>query len=230
VNEQQEEDGATRALHTNQPKIDELEYFIEGIARMLFGPEAEDYRKLREYVPSSANLSLLIDAARDMGRERDVAEDFGFIFAQLDRNLGERRDDDEPTFNAEVGLFDFEAYLALRDRPASLLEQLEDKQHDALRKLLSDQPEALRALTAAANAYAWFELVGLPDISKEFEPQANRQPQLADDEVRTARGLEQMEASLGLTHEHMPAALARCHYLLHQEYRRQLEALLGMKP
>ena len=76
----------TRIMRNNQAKLDELEYFLEGIGVLLFGPEAEDFRKLRTYVPEGANLSLLIDAAKGTDG-RDIAYDFQFVHGDLARRL-----------------------------------------------------------------------------------------------------------------------------------------------
>ena len=214
----------TRVMRSNQYKIDELEFFIEGIARMLFGPEAEDYRKLQEYVPTTANVSLLIDKGRALGG-KDVAEDFQFIYSELEKHHGDDPAGDYPEFNPQVGLLRYDAYMALATSPETVLGKIEHQHREQVKSLHEQSPQLVKGALASINAYAWFGLLGLPDIASEFDPAAKRAA-LSPDEQLTVRALERIQTQLALDQQGVRAYLAKCHYLLHLEYRQQLAKLL----
>ena len=218
--------GSTQMMRSNQAKIDELEYFVEGIARSLFGPEAEDYRRLRDFVPTTPNLSLLIDAARARP-PKDIAEDFRFVWNELEKHCGEAPADDYPEFNVEMGLFNVMPYLDLLARPSVMLDKIERRHHAEVLALGASSPRRLMGLVARINAYAWFELVGLPDLASEFAPASERRPLLEPDESRTVRGLETIYGLAQGVDEGLRAYLGKCHYLLHLGYRQDITQLLS---
>ena len=218
-------DISTRTILSNQPKIDELEFFIEGIGRMLFGPEAEDYRELRNFVPMTSHLSMILDRSNPEETKKDVAEDFQFIYSDLERYL-EGSADEEYELDADVSVFSFDRYRALLDDPSEVFAKIELSAKQRMLEFRAAEPQKLRGAMAAVNAYAWFELLGLPDLSVEFAKPDEKRATLDPDGTRTIRGLATIGKLRDLEEPAVGVYLAKCHYVLHLDYRKQLNDLL----
>jgi hypothetical protein len=211
-------------MRPHQAKLDELEYFFDDIGTQLFGPEASDFRRLERHVPRTANLLILLDAARE-AEGKDIAADFQFVHGELlRRRSGEAS---PPEYDPRVCLFNFLPYLDLLERPLAPLDGVEKRYWRGIRQLAEARRGHLLDGLARTNAYAWLALVGLPDLSLESEPARGQRLSLEPGGDRVRRGLQAVFRRLaGGVSASLARYLSRAHYLLSIEYRGQIETLV----
>jgi hypothetical protein len=209
-------------MRNNQGKLDEIERFVEPIGIRLFGPGGGDFRLLRDFIPTGANRSLVIDAARTLPG-RDVAVDFASVEADLFRHLAAPPAQSGEHAAGADGVINFLPYRDLLARPDLLFDGIEGEHHPALRELVSTEPRLVAAALARTHAHAWLELVGLPDLASEFDPLA-----LDPEVARTRRGLAAIFRALpDAGRERLVRYLSRVHCLLSIEYRDQIRRLVA---
>lgn len=209
----------TGPIAGNQAKIDELEYFIESIARYLYGKEAEDFRRLRQYVPVTRNLSALLDLARDDGR-RDVSEDLRFLYTELEAR--DRSSRPTPDLRAPSTVFHFRRYIDLVDHPERLIEAVEPKRRLEVASLVTAGTHKLAPTLSKVSALAWLSVIGLPDLERELGSGAKAALELPP--LPPATGLDRLLAAAKLSPA-LDTYYRAAYRVLAEDYRGQLARL-----
>jgi hypothetical protein len=214
----------TQRIDGNQEQIDQLEYFLEQIGRLLFGAEGEDFRVLAGYVPRTRNLSALISRGRQAGL--DVAEDLRFLHAELGRRRGPADAGGAPEFRADLACFRYHRYQTLLDRPETLLDRVPPTLRLEVANLMTRGLSNLAPGIAMMNAYAWLAVVGLPDLEAELLGPSGAAVTLPPPAPRAAHARDKIRKA---ARRHIGPGLAA--YLevvygdLYDEYRSQLARL-----
>ena len=178
----------TAKLDGNQDKIDELEYFLEGIGRALLGPPGEDFRLLAELVPRTRNLSALVSLALASGKAKDIAEDLRFLHGELEGSFARGLSRATPDFR-EAAVFRYHRYLDLMERPEQMLDRVTPQRRlEVATRIARGVVELVPGLTRM-NALAWLSVLGLPDLERELRDPAPPLLTLADDSEQSARAI-----------------------------------------
>jgi len=212
----------TGRIGGNQERIDELEYFLEGIGRFLFGDEGEDFRALRRYIPQTRNVSALVDLHR-RGIGRDLAEDLRFLHGELEANSRRGTTFQTPVIDQNAAVFRYRRYLGLLERPEVLIEAVEPTRRLEIANLVTRGASRFAPLLSKVNVFAWLGVVGLPSLESELAAPAAAAIALVDDREMAGRGLARLLGAQrpppgpGLT-----TYLTTAHELLAEDYRGQL--------
>ena len=209
----------TGPIAGNQAKIDELEYFIASIGGYLYGTEGEDFRRLRQYVPVTRNLSALLDLASVDGR-RDVSEDLRFLHVELEARARASRP--TPDLRAPSTVFHFRRYIDLVDHPERLIEAVEPRRRLEVASLVTAGTHKLAPTLSKVSALAWLSVVGLPDLERELGATAKAVLELP--ELPPSTGLDRLLAAAKLSPA-LDTYYRAAYKTLAEEYRGQLARL-----
>jgi len=181
----------TGRIDGNQERIDELEFFLEGIAGFLLGGEGEDFRQLRMFVPQSRNLSGLIDLY-ESNPERDPSEDLRFLYGELEGSSRRPAHHDTPIVNLNATVFRYGRYLDLLDRPEMLIEVVPPAHRLEVASLVTSGASLFAPRLAALNAYAWLGAIGVPDLEAELTDASRASMEMVDVAPRWQEGMERI--------------------------------------
>jgi hypothetical protein len=211
----------TARIDGNQERIDELEYFIEGIGRILLGPEGENFRVLGEYLPRTRNLSALVNLSRAAGT--DIAEDLRFLFSELRNRTGPQVPVENPDFRGDLAVLRYDRYVKLLEKPEFLLDRVPTPMRLEVATLLGRGLSYLAPATARINAFAWLHAVGIPDLRGELLETEPPSLVLGREAPRGDLGLSKTLAALRLRMgPGLRSFLEAAFRELRDDYRRQL--------